>query len=133
LTPAAARAARLSRICWGLTIVYWAGLFVLTHLPLPKLPYVPVADKTAHFVSYGLLAVGVIVSLRLRDRGGGGDPAVKVLAVLLVYGVVDELTQIPVGRSCEMADWYADAAGAAAGVVLVSLAARLWRYDRPHG
>ena len=30
------------------------------------------------------------------------------------------------GRSCELADWFADAAGAAAGVVLVSLLFWLW-------
>jgi len=132
---------RLARVCWGLTIVYWAGLFFVTHLPLPKLPYVPVTDKTAHLVSYFLLACALMVSLTLsrRSRWRADDPAVLVLVMLMLYGAIDEISQIPVGRSCEMADWCADIAGAAAGVVLVSLATRrwrwgLWRYDRPrHG
>ncbi|MEO6435447.1 MAG: VanZ family protein [Tepidisphaeraceae bacterium] len=108
---------RAARIGWGLTIVYWAGLFVVTHLPLPRLPYVPVTDKTAHVVAYALLSVALMMSLH---RGGKMNPAVTVLTMLLIYGAIDEWTQIPVGRSCELADWYADAAGAAVGVVVVS-------------
>ena len=46
------------------------------------------------------------------------------LSILLLYGVFDELTQIPVGRSCEVADFYADVAGAAVAVVLMALLVR---------
>jgi VanZ family protein len=124
--------ARAARICWGLTVVYWAGLFVVTHLPQPKLPYVPVTDKTAHFVSYAFLAIGLMVSLIL-SAAPRASPAVTVLAILLAYAAFEEVTQIPVGRSCEMADWYADAAGAAVGVVVVSGFSRFFRYDRTDG
>jgi VanZ family protein len=109
---------RTARICWALTAVYWLGLFIITHIPAPRLPYVPVTDKTAHFVSYALLAIALSISLTLSGRS---NVAVIVLALLLLYGAIDEWLQIPVNRSCELADWYADAAGAAAGVVIARL------------
>lgn len=108
---------RVARFCWIVTIVYWIALFAATHVPAFRLPPVPVTDKTGHFVAYALLAIGLTLALRL-----GGPPRpdaeIKVIAILLAYGAFDELTQILVNRSCEMADWYADAAGAATGALL---------------
>ena len=114
-----------ARLCWGVTIVYWIVLFGATHLPAPRLPHVPVKDRTAHFVGYALLAAGLMLSLRAGGRLKSGS-AVTVLAILLVYGAIDEWTQaLPfVNRSCELADWHADAAGAAVAVVLTSLILR---------
>jgi VanZ family protein len=43
--------------------------------------------------------------------------AVLVLATLLLYAAFDEQTQKLVNRSCEMADWNADAAGTSIAVV----------------
>src|SRR5215813_1509259 len=106
-----------------MTIVYWAALFAATHLPAYKIPPVPVTDKTVHTVSYGLLAIALMVSLHLRGTLTPGT-GITVLAILLAYGAIDEWTQILVNRSCELADWYADAAGAAVGVVLVTLIVR---------
>ena len=113
---------RIARICWALTLLYWLGLFIATHIPAPRLPYIPVADKTAHFVTYALLAIALCLSFSLSGRT---DHAALVLASLLAYAAIDELLQIPVNRSCEMADWYADVAGAAAGVVIARVL--LWR------
>ena len=107
-----------ARIAWLLVAVYWAAIYIATHIPAPKLPYVPVTDKTAHFVSYFLLAAGISIAMMLQHRR---NIPVTVLAITLAYGAIDELTQIPVNRSCELADWYADAAGASCGVVIVWL------------
>jgi len=111
----------LARFCWTLTAVYWLALFCGTHIPAPQLPPIRVNDKTIHFVGYGLLAGAILVSLkasgRLRTSSG-----VTVLAILLAYGAVDEWTQaLPfINRSCDIADWHADAAGTATAVVLGS-------------
>jgi VanZ family protein len=114
----------LARVCWGLTILYWLTLFAGTHVPGPKLPVIR-NDKTIHFVGYALLAGAIMVSLRAsgRIRAGSG---IRVLAVVLAYGAVDEWTQaLPfVHRSCEMADWHADAAGAATAVILCAFVLR---------
>lgn len=102
-------------------MLYWCALFTATHIPAPRLPPIPVTDKTAHFVSYGLLAIALSVSFVLSRRK---HPAVLVLGIMLSYGAIDEWTQIPVHRSCEIADWYADGAGSAAGVVVARLLTR---------
>ena len=110
----------LARVFWGLTILYWLTLFAGTHVPGPKLPRIS-NDKTIHFVGYGLLAGAIMVTLRASGRLRAAS-GVRVLAVVLAYGAVDEWTQaLPfVNRSCEMADWHADAAGAATAVILTT-------------
>ena len=112
---------RLARIAWVLTIVYWCGLYALTHTPITVPVVVPVTDKTAHFVAYFILASALFLSMRLSRGRSAARNAVRVLGLMLVYGAFDELTQIPVNRSCEMADWYADIAGSAVAVVLMTL------------
>jgi VanZ family protein len=115
---------RAARVCWVLTIIYWCGLFGLTHLPVPRLPIVPIKDKTAHFVSYGVLATALFLSIRFSTDRPPARIAITVLAILLIYGAIDEWTQLLVNRTCEMADWHADASGAAVAVVLMTLLLR---------
>jgi len=115
---------RLARFFWVGTIVFWCGLFIATHLPPARVPVLPVSDKTEHLVSYATLALGLFTSITLmrrRDAGGRAQLAIRVLAICLAYGAIDEWTQIPVGRSCELADWYADAAGAGTMMVVATL------------
>jgi VanZ family protein len=118
----------LRRVVIGLTILYWGTLFSATHVPAPRLPVMTVTDKTLHFSGYALLAVAVFCTLRLA-KPGWRDLAATVLAICLTYAAVDEWTQaLPfIGRACELADWYADAAGAAVGVLLCSIVMYLAR------
>ena len=110
----------LHRGAWALTLAYWLFAFVTTHLPPGDLPKVAVSDKLAHFVSYGLLCGALSVCLWL-----GNVPAARaawvVLAIGAVYGVVDELLQIPVGRTASVGDWLADIAGAVTAVVIFTV------------
>jgi VanZ family protein len=110
----------LHRGAWGLTLAYWLFAFVTTHLPPGELPKVAVSDKLAHFVSYGLLCGALSVCLWL-----GNVPVARsawvVLAIGAVYGVVDELLQIPVGRTASVGDWVADVAGAATAVMIFTV------------
>src|SRR3954465_11589133 len=92
-------------IFWIVVILYWAGLFGATHIPAPRLPPIPVTDKTAHLVSYGFLASLLYLALSRGNRArSSAEVAILVLTILLAYGAIDEWTQIPVGRSCELAD-----------------------------
>ncbi len=117
---------RTGRLFWIIAVVYWAALFCATHIPAPRLPPIPVTDKTAHLVSYGLLATLLYLALsRAGSARSSAEVAILVLTILLAYGAIDEWTQIPVGRSCELADWYADAAGASVAMVIVTLIARI--------
>jgi VanZ family protein len=70
-------------------------------------------DKFVHFSVYGLLA-----TLVCRVRGGWRG-AIWALLLTSAYGASDEWHQsfVP-GRSSDVADWIADTAGAALGVLL---------------
>jgi VanZ family protein len=112
-------------IFWG-AAAYWLGLFILTHTPM-KLPrLIESKDKTAHFIGYAVLGSALFACLRLLGRR---DPMLMVLVIGLAYGAIDEWLQIPVGRSCDLNDWFADAAGIAAAVTLCTLLSR-WRDRR---
>jgi VanZ family protein len=82
----------------------------------PSLPTVRGIDKVAHFVMYGVL--GFLLArgwLAMRWRGAWLLPVL----IALMLGAADELRQRSVpGRSAEVADWIADVAGAAAGVLI---------------
>jgi VanZ family protein len=82
--------------------------------PLPQ----QVSDKTAHAAAYAVLAV-----LAARAAGGGlprrVTPPIAVIALTIAsgYGAFDEVHQsIVPGRSADIADWYADTAGAVIGL-----------------
>ena len=117
------------RIFWIVAILFWAALFCATHIPAPRLPPIPVTDKTAHVVSYGTLALLLSLAVGARGTRSPAEVAMTVLPVMIAYGAIDEWSQIPVGRSCELADWYADVAGAATAVTIVMLM-RKWRARR---
>ena len=87
----------------------------------PKLPSpsgIPSFDKIAHFGAYGLLA-----TLWVRAFVASGRPMAWAAwvgwAVAAAFGMTDEIHQsfVP-GRSIELADWLADASGAAVAALL---------------
>ncbi len=119
------QALALSRISLLLVTVYWLALFTATHTPLSVPPVGGCfTDKILHFTAYLLLAVLLGVFCFVTGRRTRG----WMLAIFLgicVYGIVDELLQIPVGRSCEVADWIADVLGAATGLLCLWLVTTL--------
>jgi VanZ family protein len=96
------------------------ALLTATHLP-PDSPLLPNEifgiDKVFHFTAYAILAgllatawqfsSGILTSRHLR----------WVWCAVAIFGALDELTQIPVGRDCSIWDWTADAIGAACGLL----------------
>jgi VanZ family protein len=90
-----------------ITAIYWLGLFTVTHLPPTRMPRTRVWDKLEHFVAYAILAGLLFVAIGRRRVW-------LVLAICLVYGAFDELTQLLpfVRRQCSLVDWIADALGA---------------------
>jgi VanZ family protein len=110
----------LGRLILGLLIVYWLAIFVATHLPPTRLPETGVGDKTAHVVGYFGLGVLLYLWLWLRfpTRRWTG---VWVLGICMVYGVMDELLQIPIGRHATVGDWIADIIGAGMAVAVMEV------------
>jgi VanZ family protein len=103
------------------TALYWAGIFVLTHLPPAQVPKTRVSDKLLHFWVYAVLTALLHVSL-WPTRRSAWVLGVGAVIVALTYGAVDEMTQPLIGRTCSLQDWYANAAGAVVAGTLVTIA-----------
>ncbi|HEV7281363.1 MAG TPA: VanZ family protein [Pirellulaceae bacterium] len=130
---------RIVRGALVLFALYWATLFVLTHVPISVQSPARHFDKFVHFFAYAGLGAGMIVVLPSAWRRSVFGLLFAIGAACL-YGVVDEIIQgfVP-GRTADLLDWCADAAGAAVGASIAWTAAglsRLWsRNSRPllHG
>lgn len=102
---------------WMPVLLYMAAIFGVSGMSDPGLPG-GVSDKLAHAAAYmglGILSVRAVA---------GGLPAPVTLRVALLgmliacgHGAFDEVHQMFVpGRSADVADWYADVAGAWLGL-----------------
>ena len=119
---------RLKTLALALLVVYWLALVAGTHVPRAPNVLLPknVSDKLLHLTAYGGLAFLICLNWSLRRPFTWRQGAI-VLALLAGFGALDEVTQIPVGRDCDILDWTADIAGATAGVGLFLLAASVFR------
>lgn len=113
------------KLLWTVTTLYWIVIFVSTHIPVERLPKLPLSDKTEHVVMMGVLASLLMIVVPLSKPRWNAP--VAVLTICMIYGAIDEWLQIPVNRSCDLFDWYADTTGAAIGVVVVSAVRRVVR------
>ena len=111
------------RVARGATILalaaYWVALFIGTHLPHTPQALAVTNDHLLHWLAYTGLAVLLCINLA-RDARLSARQAVAIVLVLAIYGALDEWSQIPVGRSCELADWLGDVAGAITGCAAVA-------------
>jgi VanZ family protein len=114
------------RISLAILVAYWCVLFIATHVPIPQ-PDLGVEndDKWIHAFAYGVLALLVATAWSLRANFGWRQ-AFIVLVILAIYGALDEITQIPVNRQADVADWLFDVVGIVVGLA-VFLAVRAWR------
>lgn len=104
---------------------YWLALFVGTHWPGDGLPSVGHSDKLLHFGAYGGLALLVGTVVRVHRKPSPWLPAIGVLLLLMAYGMLDEMLQIPIrGRYASVWDWLADTAGAATGLIALIVVSR---------
>lgn len=107
---------------WLPAAAWAATIFWLSSRPTLPGPEIPYFDKVAHFGAYALL--GALLAF-------GADRSRVPLAVALVlgvlYGASDEIHQMYVpGRSPDVLDWAADAAGVATACFLYTR----WRSRR---
>ena len=103
--------------------LYWPLLFVLSHIPIPRVVQeAEVSDKSLHFLAYLILTflLWVAVSSDHKVNWRRAKPWL-VLFVIVVYGILDEWLQGYVaGRSCDVQDFFSDLAGALSGLILFS-------------
>jgi VanZ family protein len=116
---------RLKKAALILLIGYWLAFFLGTHIPAPPHALVPrISDKLLHFTGYAGLTFLVCLNWWLR-RALAWRQYIVVLVLIAVLGALDELTQIPVGRDCDILDWAADVLGTAAGLAIFGAASAL--------
>ena len=112
----------MRRLLAWLPAAAWAAvIWSLSARPRLPGPELPGFDKVAHFGAYALLGWLLVFA---ADRSRLPLAVGAVLGVL--YGATDEIHQMYVpGRSPDVMDWFADAAGvAAATFVYTRLRAR---------
>jgi VanZ family protein len=112
-----------SRLVYLPLIVYWIILFTATSIPAQSVPSFGVGDKFNHFFAYFILAILLYLTLSFQEKSifTQRNAALLTIAIILLYGVLDELHQMLIpGRSAEFLDWAADAIGAICGVLIVS-------------
>lgn len=74
------------------------------------------SDTILHVLGYCALGLATVWRLENRPAGLASRRWLGWLAFLIIYAIVDELSQPLVGRSCEMGDWLADVCGAILGM-----------------
>jgi VanZ family protein len=109
----------LRRVLMLLLAAYWLFILTLTHVP--KLPAAApkVDDKVAHYLAYGALTGLLFLTLWVFKPLWKRTPWI-VLAIVLAYGAIDERTQPWFGRTCDLHDWYYDAAAALTAVAILA-------------
>jgi len=99
---------------------YWLALFVATHWPKVPSIDIPGKDRTLHAVAYAILTVLFLKWLQNRlNRWGRLRSTIMGVVLLAAYGAIDELLQVPVGRTADVLDWLADVGGILAAVALL--------------
>ena len=103
--------------------LYWLGIFVLTHIPIPPaLRNVGIPDKTPHFVAYLILACLLWFAISPDKKANWGKARVWwALLIMVAYAAFDEWLQGRVGRSPDITDFVADMAGTLTALILLSL------------
>ncbi|MCG8448099.1 MAG: VanZ family protein [Pirellulales bacterium] len=113
------RAAAVARYT---TVFLLFTMFLGTHLPssiaLPMSLSFTHADLLLHASAYLMLAFSALTSWELTIGLLQPQHYFTVWLLGTLYGAFDEVTQIPVGRVCNVADWLSDILGLVVGLIL---------------
>ena len=104
-------------------LVYWPGLFVLTHIPIPQLARQSgMSDKVMHALAYlGLVCVWWFSISPYKKVDWRKAKVWVALAVMIWYSGFDEWLQGRFGRSVDIVDFYADLCGVIIGLAILSV------------
>ena len=101
---------RARKIDFYATIIIAFAIGLATLTPVEKLPQVSGSDKVYHLISFAILTLPIAI---IRPRA-----IWIILSLSIAFGGALELLQPLVNRTCEMADFLADAVGAILGVLV---------------
>lgn len=95
--------------------IYWPGIFLLTHIPVPELARQSgMSDKTMHLLAYFVLTFLVWYAISPYEKVNWAKRKVWILLVILAsYGAIDEFLQglSFIGRSSDIIDFAANMFG----------------------
>ena len=111
-------ASRTRQLTVALMIIH----FLATHLPHVSHSALAVGDKTLHLAAYLTLTLFVLASWELSTGILRPQHYFAVWVAGTLCGLMDEVTQIPVGRSCNGLDWLADIVGILLGLTIFRVA-----------
>lgn len=101
-------------LAWVPAVAWAAVIFFLSSRPTVPAPAVPNVDKVLHFVAYAVLGACLAFAAHRSSL-----PMAVALLLGWAYGATDEIHQMFVpGRSPDLLDWLADAAGVATATFL---------------
>ncbi len=103
-------------------IVYLTALFISTHIPVPDWArQMEMSDKIMHFAGYMVLSLLFWLSISYEAKALWTRFRPWLLSVILIlYGIVDEISQPFMNRSTDIGDFAANLVGIASGMLLVS-------------
>ena len=104
-------------------LVYWPGLFILTHIPVPDIARQSgMSDKIMHMLAYLVLVSFLWHTISPHCRVNWKKAKVwLILALMVWYGAIDEYLQSRIGRSADVADFLADLGGTLLGLVMLTV------------
>ena len=111
MSPAARPSRPLRLIILAICAGLWITAFVMTHVPVQRMPQIHVSDRLLHALGYFGLAGALWLTLWSRGMGGRDRPR-WILATMMIYAAFDEATQELVGRTADVVDWMVDLCGA---------------------
>lgn len=121
-------------------ILFWAYLAALTlatHVPRVDPAYLDYlvrlgsmsVDKTAHLLAYAVLGLFSMAAF-WPGRGSPWMAIGRLLPLLSLYALCDEVTQPLIGRIADVVDWCCDVVGLAIGMVcaaMIPVLVRAWK------
>jgi VanZ family protein len=102
--------------------IYWPALFISSHIPIPlKVREAGVSDKVLHLLAYLVLVFLFWIVMNPGRKVSWRRISVwAMLLIMLAYGIIDEVLQGFVGRSCDARDLAADMLGVLTGLILLT-------------
>ena len=110
------------RIAIVALLFYWTLLFIGTHIPANAvLGKLHASDKLLHAAAFAGLAFLMAWAIS-TDRTRIHKNTVFAAIVCVIYAAVDEILQIPVGRTADWKDFVADCVGICMGLSTYTIA-----------
>jgi len=88
------------------------------------MPQIINADKYIHFAAFAGLAFLLAWSIPTIPNKRWIN-VVLALAIAIIYGAIDEISQTQVGRTTDIMDWAADSVGAVFGAICYVILRRI--------